>query len=449
MRSYAMPTDDQIREAIAKEMKRKKTSGTDTFSRLDAIASLLDGKPLSALSTEPADTCRTLVEHFESPFALGLHIRAAICVINRLPNVPAEVRGLWQDAKDKAEIDAEAVKTEIQKNFPPWASNEVATTETREGGATLKTFQGYVSDLQHALGKLNVRNLETVVSNPEEFAEKLRSACTSEGTLKNHISSILCIYKYNPRMKETYPKAFDRWSKESAIQRSRQIKESRLNAPSNSRQAQNFVPMAEWRVALDLLAKGEDPHLSLKKSQSFLLLSYACAFPPKRADLGSVRIFRGSEPSEEERNEHPNHIVLIDGEPRMTIGQHKTAKHYDAIEEVLPDSFLRVLKDSLDRHPRLFLFVDSEGNAFTPQCFSKWFIRNTKEMFGDKAPGVSLLRHAFCTDLDLNSMTGLQLDNVAAKMGHSAARQMEYRFVESKPIHQYSRGRKSVIDRKD
>ena len=60
MRSYAMPTDDKIREAIAKEMKRKKTSGTDTFSRLDAIASLLDGKPLSALSTEPEDTCRTL-----------------------------------------------------------------------------------------------------------------------------------------------------------------------------------------------------------------------------------------------------------------------------------------------------------------------------------------------------------------------------------------------------
>lgn len=448
-----MPTDDQIRKAIAKEMKRKKTSGTDTFARLDAIASLLDGKPLSALSTEPEVTCRALSECFKSPFALGLHIRAAICVIERLTNVPAEVRSLWQDAKDKAEIDAEAVKAEIQKNFPPWAASyEVAAAETREGGATLKTFQGYVSDLQQMLGKLNVRNLETVVLNPEEFAVKLRCACTSEGTLKNHISSILCIYKYSPRMKETYPRAFDRWSKESGIQRSRQIKESRLNAPSNSRQAQNFVPMAEWRVALDLLAKGEDPHSSLKKSQAFLLLSYACAFPPKRADLGSVRIFRafqGSEPSEEERNEQPNHIVLVEGEARMTIGQHKTTKHYAAIEEVLPDDFLRVLKDSLDRHPRLFLFVDSKGNAFTPQCFSKWFIRNTKELFGDKAPGVSLLRHAFCTDLDLNSMTGLQLDNVAAKMGHSAARQMEYRFVESKPIHQYSRGRKSMIDRKD
>ena len=118
-------------------------------------------------------------------------------------------------------------------------------------------------------------------------------------------------------MKETYPKAFDRWSKESAIQRSRQIKESRLNAPSNSRQAQNFVPMAEWRVALDLLANGEDPHSSLKKSQAFLLLSYACTFPPKRADLGSVRIFpRGSEPCEEECNKHPNHIVLNDDDNR-------------------------------------------------------------------------------------------------------------------------------------
>ena len=158
-----------------------------------------------------------------------------------------------------------------------------------------------------------------------------------------------------------------------------------------------------------------------------------------------MRIFRGSEPSKEERNEHPNHIVLIDGEPRMTIGQNKTAKHYDAIEEVLPDSFLRVLKDSLDRHPRLFLFVDSNHSPVFLEVVHPIHQGNVR----DKAPGVSLLRHAFCTDLDLNSMTGLQLDNVAAKMGHSAARQMEYRFVESKPIHQYSRGRKSVIDRKD
>jgi hypothetical protein len=298
------------------------------------------------------------------------------------------------------------------------------------------------------LGKLNVRNLATVVSKPQEFAEKLRRACTSEGTLKNHISSILCVCKYNPRMKETYPGAFERWSRESAVQRLRQLKESRLNAPSNSRQAQYFVPMAEWRVALDRSAKGEDPHSSLNKSQAFLLLSYACAFPPKRADLGSLRIFP-SEPSEQERNEHPNHIVWNDGEPSMTIGQHKTAKHYDAIKETLPDDFLRVLKDSLDRHPRLFLFVDSKGNAFTPQCFSKWFIRNTKELFGDKAPGVSLLRHAFCTDLDLNSMTGHQMDVVAARMGHSTARQMEYRFVDTEPIHQYGRGRNFVIDRKD
>ena len=94
MTSYAMPTDDQIRKAIAKEMKRKKTSGTDTFARLDTIASLLDGKPLSALSTEPEVTCRALSECFKSPFALGLHIRAAICVIERLTNVPAEVSSL-------------------------------------------------------------------------------------------------------------------------------------------------------------------------------------------------------------------------------------------------------------------------------------------------------------------------------------------------------------------
>ena len=95
-------------------MRRKKTSGTDTFTRLDAVSSLLDGKSLTALSTEPEVACRTLSEHFESPFALALHIRAAICVLDRLSKVPAEVRELRRDAKDKAEIKAEIERVNLE-----------------------------------------------------------------------------------------------------------------------------------------------------------------------------------------------------------------------------------------------------------------------------------------------------------------------------------------------
>ena len=434
-----MLTDAQIHEAISKEMTRKKTSGADTFARLDAVSSMLDGRPLGALATEHDFTSRMLADRFESPFALALHIRAVMNVLRCLPAAHREAQEHWRAALAKAKIKAKAIEAEIQKCFPREAQGVAVPADERED-ASPETIQKYVRDLAQMLGKLNVRSLYEVVSKPELFIEELRRKCTSEGTLKNHISTILCVFKYDPKIKEAHPQAFERWSLASAEQRKRMIKESRMNAPSNSRQAENFVPLAEWQEAMGRLMKDENPHSSLEKSQAIIFMSYACSMPPKRSDLGSVKIFI-SEPSEAERKDHPNHLVLLSAsQGRMVIAKHKTAKFYEPIVEELPEDFVRVLKESLERHPRQFLFVNTKGGAFSPQCFSKWVIRKTQDIFGDKAPGISLLRHAYCTALDFNKLTGLQQDAVAARMGHSTARQMEYQFVDEKPIHEYRRG---------
>jgi site-specific recombinase XerD len=433
-----MLTDAQIHEAISKEMMRKKTSGADTFARLNAVSSMLDGRPLSALGTEHDFTSRMLVDRFESPFALALHIRAVMNVLRCLPAAHLEAQEHWRAALAKAEIEAKAMEDEFKKCFPREAQGVTVPAEENKG-ASLETIHKYARDLAQMLGKLNVRSLYEVITKPEHFIEELRRKCTSEGTLKNHISTILCVFKYDPKIKEAHPQAFERWSLASAEQRKRTIKESRMNAPSNSRQAENFVPLDEWQEALVRL-KDETPHSSLDKSQALIFMSYACSMPPKRSDLGSVKIF-GSEPSEEERKDQPNHLVLLNAsQGRMVIAKHKTAKFYEPIVEELPEGFGRVLKESLERYPRQFLFVNSKGGAFTPQCFSKWVIRKTQDIFGDRAPGISLLRHAYCTALDFNKLTGLQQDEVAARMGHSTARQMEYRFVDEKPIHEYRRG---------
>ena len=291
-----MPTDAEFREAIAKEMKRKKTNGADTFSRLDAISSMLDGRPLGTLSTEHEFTSRILAEHFKSPFAHALHIKAVMHILRCLSvvsQVHPEAQEHWQSALAKAEIETKAVEAEIKKWFPQVTQGvEAPTTSTgkEKDGATPETIQKYVRDLAQMLGKLNVRSLYEVVSKPEHFMEELRRKCTSEGTLKNHISTILCVFKYDPKIKEAHPQAFERWSLASAEQRKRSIMESKMNAPSNSRQAENFVPLAEWQEALVHLMKDEDPHSSLEKSQALVFMSYACSMPPKRSDLGSVKI---------------------------------------------------------------------------------------------------------------------------------------------------------------
>ena len=108
-----MLSDSQIHEAISKEMMRKKTSGADTFARLDAVSSMLDGHPLSALATEHEFTSRMLFERFESPSALALHIRAVMNVLRCLPVAHPEAQEYWRAALTKAEIEAKAIEAEI------------------------------------------------------------------------------------------------------------------------------------------------------------------------------------------------------------------------------------------------------------------------------------------------------------------------------------------------
>ena len=56
-----------------------------------------------------------------------------------------------------------------------------------------------------------------------------------------------------------------------------------------------------------------------------------------------------------------------------------------------------------------------------------------------RGAGPSLLRHAFCTDLDFNRLTLAQRDEIAERMGHSSAQQEQYRFLTLQPNSEYRR----------
>ena len=193
--------------------------------------------------------------------------------------------------------------------------------------------------------------------------------------------------------------------------------------------------MAEWKQKLEQMKS--QPNLSdarkrLQSSMVKVLLAYACTMPPKRAEVGGLRVFP-TEPTLDEKAESPNHIVLDAALMRVT--KHKTSKHAHGIEESLSAEFMHVLEESMEAFPRTHLFVDSNGHALTPQGFSKWVIRSTEVLFDGKAPGVSLLRHAFCTYLDFNKLTGVEKDKIAARMGHSSKQQEMYRFIDLRPLH--------------
>jgi hypothetical protein len=187
--------------------------------------------------------------------------------------------------------------------------------------------------------------------------------------------------------------------------------------------------MHEWRAAQQALFADEDPHSSQQKSLALVLLTYAVSMPPKRAELGAVKVFQTQPDDEDELKAAPNRLIV--DQAKLFVGKHKTSKHdmhAAGITESLSTEFMSVLRDSLSRYPRSHLFVDSKCKPFTNQGFSKFVIRNTKRTFGDKAPGVSLLRHAFATELDFNSLTGVQKEDIALRMGHTTATQDSYRW---------------------
>jgi integrase len=53
---------------------------------------------------------------------------------------------------------------------------------------------------------------------------------------------------------------------------------------------------------------------------------------------------------------------------------------------------------------------------------------------------VSLLRHAYATGLDFNSLTGVQKDDIALRMGHTTPTQDIYRWHGHAEIWRRTRG---------
>ena len=241
----------------------------------------------------------------------------------------------------------------------------------------------------------------------------------------------MSLFRHNERLQQVHRAAFEAWSRASSEHRARHMQVARQNAPTNANQTRNYASMADWQAAFDRLRHTPGAHSTLSKSQALVLFAYACMMPPKRAEMGAVRIFQARPTDTTDLTTFPNHIIM--SESVLRLMKHKTSKHQahrDGITEQLAPGFMDVLSQSLASQPREYLFVNSKGQAFTNQGFSKYVTRTTKSIFGgDKSPGVSLLRHAFCTSLDYNTLTGQERVDLALRMGHSSPMQDMYRFL--------------------
>ncbi len=273
--------------------------------------------------------------------------------------------------------------------------------------------------------------LQQPAVQPTTSSDPLCMVCKQKVAYDMPLRSLMTVvYKNNPELKVKHAEAYGVWSRASSELRAKHMKAARQNAPTSERQRANFVHMEDFRQELSELKAVDDPHATCKQSLALLFLTYACCMPPKRAEVGTLYIF-DTEPKPEDKKAHPNHIVL--DSCLMCIHQHKTSKHEAhsaGIVEELPEEFMSALRTPLQRWPRQHLFVDNKGQGYDSKGFSKWVRRTTGHLFGDKAPGINLLRHSFCTSLDYNRLTCSERDSIALRSGHRATMQDQYRFLD-------------------
>jgi hypothetical protein len=270
---------------------------------------------------------------------------------------------------------------------------------------------------------LDNAEIHTIITNPDSSYPKLKSAYESLTTRKNLLTLILALFREDPELQKSAPKAYSKWKKLHDDLSKLQEAKIRRSEPE-PKQIEKYTSYEEITEKYESLRK-RGYHDTERHSMQYLLLSVLVHLRPKRADLGAIRIYKEKDP----RSTTENYIVLREkGASYLVMNLFKTSKYYQTVEEEIPDGLKRDIQISLSRWPRNYLFRKEDGEPMSNNTYTV-FVKKTFEIFFGRATGVSLLRHIYVTEkMNYDNMT-LEEQNYEAKlMMHSSGLQRKYKW---------------------
>jgi hypothetical protein len=184
----------------------------------------------------------------------------------------------------------------------------------------------------------------------------------------------------------------------------------------------NYTSYAGIEATVATLRAARDAaHATRVDSQRFVLLSLLADVPPKRANLGSVRVYRGGAPEAADEN----YVVLRPSGSKtslLVLNVYKAAPTYGRIVEPLAPATVRALDESLRRWPREFVFADDAGAAYSKAGFDD-FVKGTFQHFFNRATDMALVRRAYIRDkVDARIVTDRDaMQRLARRMGLEVA----------------------------
>lgn len=252
--------------------------------------------------------------------------------------------------------------------------------------------------------------------------------------LRHYLLPVLAILRYSShllpdledRMEyyQTWLAIVDRNSKPMMDRRLRQL-------PTNQQLDRGGVHLtfADLIAARDRFELVDDSGLDGRGTAGdlpHLLLSMYTYLYPVRADYFATQIVeQGVAPHDQ------NYLRWIDSEhsdAELVLRDFKTARVFGEIRHPrIGAELARVIRLSLQKKPRNYLFVTSRGAPFTRNSFSRWASETLHEVMGT-ALNLTMVRHLFISTLSMDTAP-IELKRIGDLMGHSITNQRLYKWV--------------------
>lgn len=306
------------------------------------------------------------------------------------------------------------------------------------------------------------RTLYTILHNPEQFFAKLeeyaqktkgriaperRGDSTQKGigvhAKDNIITALVALFIHNETFQRNHEDLFKKWKDLQEAQRKPLEQKYLSNAPTK-RQADGLVELEDAISIRDTLEDG---------SYDRLLLTLYTDMPPVRSDFYNTPIYKKETEVDQYYKEKGNYILLTEAKGTFVMNRYKTAKKYGENRINLRPETMRQLRLSLEKTPRLYLFMttpflnspnqpkpyvtdnyDEKSIQKGAGAFNKWANRRLKVVLKNKDVSLTTFRHVFLSqkELDLGNKTGLQRQEIANAMCHGVGQQEKYRWIQNK-----------------
>lgn len=302
----------------------------------------------------------------------------------------------------------------------------MATTEQRK-----PTDTQYTSNEKMLTLTIIGKDMDYIMRNPQEVYNTLqkfekKGKKYSAPTIKNYLAFILSYMRRNRAIDDAEFTTSYHTYKSLHSKMSEKISNTLAKGEPSERQKNSVIDWNDAIKARDELGKKE------YGSRKHLLLSIYTYIPPVRQDYGKVRILSKAPKKSEKCN--GNYIILNTSTQRIILNEYKTGERYGYNEYDLPKELTKIIKTSLKQTPRQYLFtlLDDPTKPYEDDRSFTYFSNITlKEVLNNKGACVTMMRHAFDTQLSLNYafMSLGDKEKIAKFMGHSICQQVKYMHV--------------------